>query len=50
VHLKGIRVNGILPGYTRTARIDQFTADISKRTGITVEQAIADIEKEIPIG
>lgn len=47
---KGIRVNGILPGYTRTARIDQIAADTSKRTGISIEQAIADISKEIPIG
>ena len=47
---KGIRVNGILQGYFKTARIDQVASDTSKRKGITVEQAIADIEKEIPMG
>ena len=42
--------NGILQGYVKTARIDQVASDTSKRKGITVEQAIADIEKEIPMG
>jgi 3-oxoacyl-[acyl-carrier protein] reductase len=47
---KGIRVNGILPGYIRTSRIDQIASDTAKRKGITKEQAISDIEREIPMG
>jgi 3-oxoacyl-[acyl-carrier protein] reductase len=47
---KGIRVNGILPGYIRTARIDQIAANNAKRKGISTEQAISEIEKDIPYG
>jgi 3-oxoacyl-[acyl-carrier protein] reductase len=47
---KGIRVNGILPGYIRTARIDQIASNTAKKKGISVEQAILEIEKEIPMG
>ncbi len=46
----GIRVNGILPGYIRTARIEQIALDISERTGVTAEQAVSDMSKEIPMG
>lgn len=37
----GITVNNVLPGYTRTQRLDQILADRSKATGNS-EQAIAD--------
>ncbi|HZW57317.1 MAG TPA: SDR family oxidoreductase [Nitrososphaerales archaeon] len=47
---KGIRVNGILPGWVRTPRVDQIARDTAKRRGITEEQAISEIEGQIPLG
>jgi 3-oxoacyl-[acyl-carrier protein] reductase len=47
---KGIRVNGILPGYIRTKRLEQVLLDSAKRRGIAPEQALAELEREIPMG
>jgi 3-oxoacyl-[acyl-carrier protein] reductase len=47
---KNIRVNGIMPGYIKTGRIDQLAADVSKRRGITKEEYVKEIEGEIPLG
>jgi 3-oxoacyl-[acyl-carrier protein] reductase len=47
---RGIRVNGILPGYIRTGRIDQIAQDQSKRRGITPEEYVKEIERDIPLG
>jgi 3-oxoacyl-[acyl-carrier protein] reductase len=47
---KGIRVNGILPGYIMTKRIEELSQDAAKRRGISPEQWIADIVKGIPVG
>lgn len=47
---KGIRVNGILPGYIRTARVDHVFEDIGKRRGLTGAAALAELEREIPLG
>jgi 3-oxoacyl-[acyl-carrier protein] reductase len=47
---KGIRVNGIMPGNIRTGRTDQLALDASKRTGITPEDYIKGIERDIPLG
>jgi len=47
---KGIRVNGVLPGYIRTARIEQVTAAMASRSGTTASEALAKIEGEIPLG
>jgi 3-oxoacyl-[acyl-carrier protein] reductase len=47
---KGIRVNGILPGNIRTARLEQIAEDRAKRLGMTKEQALAEMEKEVPLG
>ena len=47
---KKIRVNGILPGYIRTGRVDQVVSDNARRQGVSKEQALADIEKQIPLG
>jgi 3-oxoacyl-[acyl-carrier protein] reductase len=47
---KGIRVNGILPGNIRTARLEQIAEDRAKRVGITKEEALVEMEKEIPLG
>lgn len=47
---KGIRVNGLLPGYIKTGRIDQLAQDASKRRGIKPEDYIAEIERDVPAG
>ncbi len=47
---RGIRVNGIMPGFIRTGRIDQLAQDQSRRRGISPEDYVREIEKEIPLG
>ncbi|MEO8575758.1 MAG: SDR family oxidoreductase [Gemmatimonadales bacterium] len=46
----GITVNCMLPGYTRTERVDQLSQAAAKREGITSEAATARWESEIPAG
>ena len=45
----GITVNNILPGYTRTERVEQLSEATASREGITREQAVARWEAEIPM-
>ena len=47
---KNIRVNGIMPGFIKTGRIDQLAQDQSRRRGIKPEDYIREIEGEIPLG
>lgn len=47
---KGIRVNGILPGFIKTGRIDQLAQDAAKRRGIKPEDWVREIESDIPLG
>jgi 3-oxoacyl-[acyl-carrier protein] reductase len=47
---KGIRVNGILPGYIRTGRIDQLMNDAARRRGTTPESERAAFQQDIPLG
>jgi len=47
---KGIRVNGILPGYIATDRLGEVLADTARRRGTTVETERAGLEREIPLG
>ena len=47
---KGIRVNGILPGYIRTSRVEEVMEDVGRRRGIPSSQARAELEREIPLG
>jgi 3-oxoacyl-[acyl-carrier protein] reductase len=46
----GVTVNNLLPGYTRTERVEELSIAVSKREGITPEQAVARWEREIPLG
>jgi len=46
----GIRVNGVLPGYIKTERVDEVLGDAAKRRGIILEQALRELEAEIPLG
>ncbi len=47
---RGIRVNGILPGYIRTERIDEVAADQARRQGTLVSEEISTLERQIPLG
>jgi 3-oxoacyl-[acyl-carrier protein] reductase len=47
---KGIRVNGILPGYVRTGRLDDVLTDAARRKGTTAGSERAALEREIPLG
>ena len=47
---KGIRVNGIVPGYVRTARVEEVTADAARRRGTTAEAVRTELERDIPMG
>jgi len=46
----GVTVNNILPGYTRTERVEQLSDATALREGITQQQAVARWEAEIPMG
>ena len=46
----GITVNNVMPGYTRTGRLDGLAANISETQGITVEEAFARWEGQSPMG
>lgn len=47
---KGIRVNGILPGYIRTARLDEVMNDAARRRGSSSDAELRALEREIPLG
>jgi 3-oxoacyl-[acyl-carrier protein] reductase len=46
----GITVNTILPGYTRTERVDKLDEAAAAREGIEVDEVRARLEAEIPLG
>lgn len=45
----GITVNNILPGFTKTARLDALFAGRAQREGSTVEEYEATVKKAIPL-
>lgn len=45
----GITVNNMLPGYTRTERVEQLSDAAAKREGISRDAALAKWESEIPM-
>ena len=46
----GVTVNNVLPGYTRTQRVDELAARRAAQSGTSVEEAVAVWEREIPMG
>lgn len=46
----GITVNNLMPGFTRTERVEELAQLTAKREGITPEQATSLWEREIPMG
>ncbi|WP_457741854.1 SDR family oxidoreductase [Thermococcus sp.] len=47
---KGITVNGIMPGIIKTDRMIQLAQDRAKREGKSVEEALQEYAKPIPLG
>lgn len=45
----GITVNALLPGYTRTERVEQLNAATAAREGVPVDAVQARIEAQIPM-
>jgi 3-oxoacyl-[acyl-carrier protein] reductase len=45
----GITVNNVLPGYTRTQRVDELAGKIADAEGITADAAVARWEAQIPM-
>lgn len=46
----GVTVNNVMPGYTRTERLDELAARLSESTGISVADAFAGWEASTPMG
>src|SRR5215217_3973775 len=46
----GITVNNVLPGYTRTERLEDLATMMAEKEGISVSEFSAKWEKEIPMG
>ncbi|MFW6202504.1 MAG: SDR family oxidoreductase, partial [Gemmatimonadota bacterium] len=46
----GVTVNNVLPGYTRTQRVEQLADAIAKREDISPEEATERWEDQIPMG
>jgi 3-oxoacyl-[acyl-carrier protein] reductase len=46
----GITVNNIMPGYTRTERVEELAASVAQKEGTTPDAIRARWEAEIPIG
>ncbi|BAB67348.1 oxidoreductase [Sulfurisphaera tokodaii str. 7] len=46
---KGILVNGVMPGWTLTDRVDQLVKDRAKREGRSEEEIIRDITRDVPL-
>ena len=50
VATEGITVNNILPGYTRTDRVEELAQQMAQRLGITPDEFKKKWEQEIPMG
>jgi 3-oxoacyl-[acyl-carrier protein] reductase len=46
----GVTVNNVLPGYTRTERVEQLAARLATLRGTSRDDAFAGWEREIPMG
>lgn len=45
-----VTVNNMMPGYTRTDRMDQLARAAGERSGVSPKEAFSKWEKEIPMG
>lgn len=44
----GVTVNNIMPGYTRTERVEQLSRDVARQEGVTPAEVVARWEAAIP--
>lgn len=47
---KGILVNGVMPGWTKTERVIQIAKDRAMRENRSEEEVLKDLAKSIPLG
>ncbi|RME74087.1 MAG: SDR family oxidoreductase [Planctomycetota bacterium] len=47
---KGITVNNVLPGFTRTERLKSLLQDRAKKSGKSYEELVWALEEQIPLG
>lgn len=47
---KSIRVNMMLPGYTKTERIIELARVKAEKKSVSVEEVLAEMGKEVPLG
>jgi len=45
-----ILVNNVCPGYTRTERVEELSASMAERKGVSQERIVANWEESIPMG
>jgi 3-oxoacyl-[acyl-carrier protein] reductase len=50
VAANGVTVNNVMPGYTRTERLDELAEKLFETKGITIEEAFAGWEASTPMG
>jgi 3-oxoacyl-[acyl-carrier protein] reductase len=46
----GVTVNNVMPGYTRTARVDELARGNAARKGTSPDEEFAQWERQIPMG
>ncbi len=46
----GVTVNNVMPGYTRTQRVEELATKIGEQRNITPDEAVADWAAQIPMG
>jgi 3-oxoacyl-[acyl-carrier protein] reductase len=49
VATQGITVNNLMPGYTRTERVEELAHATAKKEGVTPQDVMARFEREIPM-
>jgi 3-oxoacyl-[acyl-carrier protein] reductase len=45
-----VTVNNLMPGFTRTDRVEELARATAERSGVTAKETFAKWEKEIPTG
>lgn len=45
----GITVNNVLPGFTRTQRLDAIVENTAAKKGVSIEQVEKDMQEEVPL-
>lgn len=46
---KGITMNNVLPGFTKTSRLDSILTGRAEKAGATLEDVVSNLEKAVPL-